>query len=610
MLLFPKSSGRETFDASPPPARVIQAADGAAHIASRLPPLLSTLLPALLRAILPALIAAISLAATSGTVAETLGDARQVSRLGEPLRVSIPVRADGGAPLQERCLAVIAPGQSDGLPHILTANVVLDRQGPAPGILVTTGNPVRDAVIRIVLRTHCDGASRAYTLFLEPPGSTRQIRAVVQPGPRVPAMPNSAAVAAESERSAAAPPVTTIAVNPSAGSPLAAASQARTPASMGRDPVEPANRAPSVSSRVGGANAPALAPPPATKPAPVPAPTSANRTPAGAPPVALAPQPAARASTAEASAPRATPPARVAPMATPAQTPAAPTTLVAAAPTGPPAAARAAETAGANAASEVPGVESAKLEAENETLKQRLAQLSGELQRLQQPSRTPSPRASAPEAAENATSGTFSVPGWEVAWPVIVALAGLAAVVLGGLMWRRHHAGEEWPLTGPPSHRLASRTSLAEEPVPFKQAGLGAEAAGGEPSLERSPPSPQPGLRLVGGAAAPAAILMQPSADDLGRDLEQELFIAEQAHSALERSHPDIIEALTRSWGTAVARHQLATLLQSGSEEVARMSGEAVAELRLLLRVAEEHSARAAPEPAPPAGYAPPAPAW
>ncbi|MEP7205624.1 MAG: hypothetical protein ABI920_01700 [Casimicrobiaceae bacterium] len=287
-----------------------------------------------------------------------------------------------------------------------------------------------------------------------------------------------------------------------------------------------------------------------------------------------------------------------------------PPPLAAAAPLGPPASQPASAAASAGATPQVPVIEDGKLEAENEHLKHQLAQLSDELQRLQQPPPAPMPKAPAPAVAGRAASGTFPTRGWEVAWPVIVALVGLAAMVLGGLMWRRRHSGEEWPLTGPPSHRLASRTSLAEEPVPFKQAGLRGEAAGGEPSAEMPPASPQAGLRLVGRGAAPAAILMQPSADDLGRELEQELFIAEQAHSALERSHPDIIEALTRSWGTAVARHQLATLLQSGSEDVARMSGEAIAELRLLLRVAEEHSARTAPEPAPPAGYGPPAPAW
>jgi len=106
----------------------------------------------------------------------------------------------------------------------------------------------------------------------------------------------------------------------------------------------------------------------------------------------------------------------------------------------------------------------------------------------------------------------------------------------------------------------------------------------------------------------PTPLLLQPSAEDLGRDLERELFVAERAHSALERAHPDLVDTLTRCWGTAAARAQLATLLQVGSPQLARMSGEAVAELRLLVRIADELVHRAAPES--PAPYRPPAPAW
>ena len=117
--------------------------------------------------------------AFSGIAAcEILGDARQLSRVGEPLRVSIPIRADGGPALNERCLTVAAPTQSDGLPHILTANVAVERDASSAAVTVTTATAMREPVVRILLRTTCDGASRQYTLFLEPAGSTRQIRAV------------------------------------------------------------------------------------------------------------------------------------------------------------------------------------------------------------------------------------------------------------------------------------------------------------------------------------------------------------------------------------------------------------------------------------------------
>jgi hypothetical protein len=189
-----------------------------------------------------------------------------------------------------------------------------------------------------------------------------------------------------------------------------------------------------------------------------------------------------------------------------------------------------------------------------------------------------------------------------------VALGGLAALGVGGLVWRRRHAGEVWALTGPPSHRMASRTSLSEQPVTFKHGSMEhthapSSHAGDAPhdAAWAAAPVPAP-------INTPTPLLLQPSAEDLGRDLERELFIAERAHSALERSHPDVVDALTRCWGTAAARTQLAELLQVGSATLARMSGEAVAELRLLVRIAEDLGQRTLHEPA--AQFRPAAPAW
>ncbi len=488
-----------------------------------------------------ALLGAISLGAGTWARADTLGDARQLSRLGEPLRLSIPVRADTGPALQERCLGIVAPEPSDGLPHILTGNVVVERQGTATVVLVSTSSAVREPVTRLVLRTGCEGSTRAYTLFLEPAGSTRQVRAVGQPGPRLAGAPGAPEPAARPfvDNTASRPTVTIL-------------------------PVIPANRVMAAGEppRPGGRTA-----------------ASGERT--------TGPSPAAAKPGADAA--EAGPRNPASGSATPVLSAAAPT-----------------RTAGASEAAATPDAGPATLEAENHTLKQQLAQVSGELHRLQQ---APPP---ARESAGVRPPAASIVPGWEVTWPIIVALAGLAAVALGGLAWRRHHTTEEWPLTGPPSHRLASRTSLAEQPVTFRQAGVRVDVGPVEPAEEpRATNRPAVALRpLTPAAIPPASLLLQPSADDLGRELEQELFIAERAHSALERAHPEIVEALVRSWGTAAARNELATLLQPGSTELARMSGEAVAELRLLLRIAQELTARTVPDGAVHAGFGPPAPAW
>lgn len=473
--------------------------------------------------------------------ADTVGDARQLSRLGEPLRLSISVQADAGETLDERCLAVASPRESDGVPHIMTARVAVERQRSGTQVLVSTAAPVREPVTRLMLRTTCDGATRVYTLFLDPPGSGRVIRAIGRTGPRLADIGSTASAAAAaagitaSERTPGATPAVTVI------------------------PVIPAG------SRT-------------TSPA-APTPPAAAVSPPGSP--------AARAATGPSAVTEAS---------------------------------RGAEPAPSGARMSVPAVAASAVAAENATLKRQLAELNGELQRLQNSKvpagesppvvvTRPRPPRPPPVADDPASAG---IP-WDVHWLLAIALGGLAALTIGGLMWRRRHGFgiEDWPLTGPPAHRVASRTSLSEEPVTFKQAGVRTDmdVANDLASSALVPPTRVLRREEVAVDTRPAPLLVQPSAEDLGRDLEHELVVAERSHSALERSHPDIIELLTRSWGTAAARGHLAAILAAGSPEMDRMSGEAVGELRLLLRVAEDLGQRNATHHRPVA-ITPPAPAW
>ncbi|MDQ6618776.1 MAG: hypothetical protein M3Z31_03620 [Pseudomonadota bacterium] len=472
---------------------------------------------------------------------ETVGDARQLSRLGEPLRLAIPVRADGGPPLVDRCIAIAAPPQSDGLPHILTANVAVEREAATGTIVVTTPSPVREPVVRLLLRTGCDGSARQYTLFLEPPGSTRQIRAVAQTLPRIaasgPAISTGTAGrdVPSNPPSTAAPLVTVIPVIPTArpaneATALKGNLSAKGPTSASSDRPRVTGVAPVPSA--GGSD---------TRPGP-------RRAGANDPPrdsmTGTAPQPAAAAFDAK----------------------------------------------------DNRAVDAAALEAENVALREQLARMNDELQRLQHApaamptSGVPAPVTPAPRAVAQPTAS--APPRWEAAWPVLVALVGLASLVAGGFMWRRRqHAADDWALTGPPSHRVASRTSLAEEPVTFKQAGVRGEGRSDERALGDAAAMSADAKR-TSSFASPLPLLIQPSTEDLARELEQEIFVAERAHSALERAHPEIVDVLTRSWGTAAARNHLQRLLDGGSVDLARMSGEALAELRLLLRVADDPTAR------------------
>lgn len=488
--------------------------------------------------------AALAFVISPFVLADTVGDARQLSRLGEPLRLSIPVLTDAGQTLDARCLGVVSPRESDGVPHILTARVAIERQSSGTQVMVSTTTPMREPVTRLLLRTTCDGATRVYTLFLDPPGSGRVIRAIGRPGPR---LSNTGASAA-----------------PAAGTGIPAAEP--TPGAVPAVTVIPVIQA--------GSRATLAA---------IPAQPAAAASPTGAP--------AARAGSRSAGA----------------------TEVL-----------RGAEPVPSDAKMPRPVTDSA-VAAENATLKQQLAELNGELQRLQnssvtagespplettpRPPASPRPARPMPRAAGEAASA--GVP-WDEGWPLAIALGGLAALSVGGLLWRRHgHRAEDWALTGPPSHRVASRTSLSEEPVTFRQAGMRTdmEVANDSVSSPLAQSAQVPRREEAAADMRPAPLLLQPSAEDLARDLEHELIIAERSHSALERSHPDIVELLTRSWGTAAARGHLAAILAAGSVEMGRMSGEAVAELRLLVRVAEDLGQRNA-TPALSVAITPPTPAW
>jgi hypothetical protein len=506
---------------------------------------------------------------------DTLGDARQLSHVGEPLRLSIPVLPDGGAPLVERCLALFGPRPGDGLPHIVTAHVGVERQGANASVIVTTVAPVKDPIVRVLMRVGCDGASRSYTLFLEPAGSGRMLRAVAQAGPRLAAAGAEAPAETAPALTGAAPSipsaaVTTIPVAHAAAPAGRAEVAAPAPTSSALSDVTPAGSA---------RNAAALAPRPEAQ-------------------MKAAARPAAPTSATLMTALPGTASEPTAPAAATSEHAAAASSFALAADAG------ASAATSSTIASADP--KAAALEAENETLKQQVARMSGEIQRLQ----VEKPAGADPRRDPGALS---AAPRWDVALPVLIALAGLLAVIVGGLLWhRRHGAAAEWPLAGPPSHRMASRTSLGDEPVSFRPTGMSGQPAHAEgatgpdalaPAAARNEGAPREGTAL-----APAPLRLQPSPEDLARELEQELKVAERSHSALERAHPELVETLTRSWGTAAARTQLAAMLAPSSPELPRMSGEAVSELRLLLRVAEDLPHRNGFDA--PVGFTPPAPAW
>lgn len=140
------------------------------------------------------------------------------------------------------------------------------------------------------------------------------------------------------------------------------------------------------------------------------------------------------------------------------------------------------------------------LEAETVVLRQRVAELSALVDRMQEQvraqeaaQRAADEAAKAAEEAARASPWTKALRWWEANWTPIVLIVGLPLLLAGGLLWKRRrdalHAGA-WQIGGGPSHRFeetavladlpptprASTTGQARTPGATRQMGAGANA--------------------------------------------------------------------------------------------------------------------------------------
>jgi hypothetical protein len=122
------------------------------------------------------------------------------------------------------------------------------------------------------------------------------------------------------------------------------------------------------------------------------------------------------------------------------------------------------------------------LEAETVVLRQRIAELSAMVDRMDQEVRAATAARLAAEAAAKASPFATAVRWWDANWPVFAAIVGLAALVAGGLLLRRRRvpvAAGEWPITRVRDDRFAP--SSLYEPV-----GGSLTQGGGEQPAETS----------------------------------------------------------------------------------------------------------------------------
>lgn len=114
------------------------------------------------------------------------------------------------------------------------------------------------------------------------------------------------------------------------------------------------------------------------------------------------------------------------------------------------------------------------LEAETVVLRQRVNELSGMIERMEQEMRAATAARLAAEEAANAAPPAIVARWWESNWPLIAAVLGMASLIAGGLLWRRRHPTlppGEWPISGLPASRFESNVADAPPAGSFTHAG-------------------------------------------------------------------------------------------------------------------------------------------
>ena len=102
----------------------------------------------------------------------SLGEAHNLSRLGERLQVEIGIRlAPGERSLEAGCIHLSQPQSEDDLPWLRQGSISL-REGSTPAIVIASHTKVLDPALRIGLTIGCGyGIQRDYTLLIASPSN-------------------------------------------------------------------------------------------------------------------------------------------------------------------------------------------------------------------------------------------------------------------------------------------------------------------------------------------------------------------------------------------------------------------------------------------------------
>lgn len=377
-----------------------------------------------------------------------LGEVSEQSAFGTSLRVVVPVLAASADELAGECVKLVSARQSgDGIPEVRNARIALERVPAGARIVVMSPRTVTDPVLKFTLQAGCESVvRREYVLLMDP-------------------LPIDVPVAqaGSGQRAVAAAGVAETA-RPSAGDRPAAGAASATP-------VGPAPRALPRRGATAAAAAPGAA---ATKRA---APASKSGT-------AMA-KAAPKAATVAAARPRLTVSTAV---------PVVEADVANRGPAGVAPIGRA-PAAGARAASPQ-ATSSAALDAEAAALQQRVAELTGMVDRMQQEMRATealqaaqSARIAAENAARTSPQATIGR-WWNESWPLLVGVVGLALLIAAALSYRRRRAAAsgQWWLE-PPAQGGAELAQRAPRPAQVAAAAplKSVEAVSPKPQVTAAP---------------------------------------------------------------------------------------------------------------------------
>lgn len=131
--------------------------------------------------VLPGVALALVLLVPTYSEAATVGSARTLSHLGEPLRVEIPIQTEGR--FTDECVRLAPPAQaSDDIPWVREARTIVSETVGGKRILITTQRPINSPAIMLGLQINCGiQLRREYALLLDPPEVQQLAELPVEP---------------------------------------------------------------------------------------------------------------------------------------------------------------------------------------------------------------------------------------------------------------------------------------------------------------------------------------------------------------------------------------------------------------------------------------------